>query len=135
MVSVVLASTLQGLARSSSELVQVIRDLIERGVILIIPGAIDTSKVPRKAVLDVLTALDEFKQASIESIREGLAAAKSHGIKLGRPRTLDAHRDAIAALRARGLSSRSIAQKLSLPVGSVFEVIKALRVSSPRAGS
>jgi DNA invertase Pin-like site-specific DNA recombinase len=124
MVSVVLAPGLQGLARSSSELVQVIRDLIERGVILIIPGAIDTSTAPRKVVLDVLTALDEFKQASVESIREGLASAVKRGARLGRPRLIDPTRRAeIAALRAGGLSGRAIAKQLGIPSSSVFKIL------------
>jgi DNA invertase Pin-like site-specific DNA recombinase len=125
-VEIVLASGLQGLARSSSELVQVLRDFVAHKGILIIPGAIDTSRVPRKVVLDVLTALDEFKQASVESIREGLAAAKSRGVKLGRPRTVDpARRAEIAAMRANGLSGRAIARRLALSPSTVFKAFRS----------
>jgi DNA invertase Pin-like site-specific DNA recombinase len=59
-VKVVLASSLSGLARSVQELVAMLRDLVSRRVALIVPGEINTSGVPGKAVLDVLDAIEEF---------------------------------------------------------------------------
>ena len=86
-VEIVLASSLNGLARSSSELVQLLKEFLSRNIVLIIPSLrLDTSKVSSKAFLDVLDAIEEFKgAAATESIRAGLTAAKARGVKLGRP--------------------------------------------------
>ena len=60
----------------------------------------------------------------VERINAGLAAARDRGAKLGRPRTLDRHIDAVAKLNRKGLSGRKIAAKLNIPAGSVFAVLK-----------
>ena len=78
--------------------------------------------------MHVLAAVAEFERSVIrERINAGLAAAKERGAKLGRPRTLYRHHAAVAKLSRRGLSGRKIAQKLNIPAGSVFAVIKAAR--------
>ena len=60
----------------------------------------------------------------------GLVAAKKRGVKLSRPATLDAHRDNITRLRAQGRTGRAIAAELSLPVGSVFQVLREFRLAA-----
>ena len=81
--------------------------------------------------LKTLDAIEEFKHtAAVEAIHEGFAAAKARGIKLGRPRTLDAYREDVARLRAQGLSGRGIARQLGLPVGSVFGILRHLSDNS-----
>ena len=58
---IVLASSLQGLAHSSLELVQVLREFVSRKIALIVPSAgIDTSKVSRKALNGHLEHLSEI---------------------------------------------------------------------------
>jgi DNA invertase Pin-like site-specific DNA recombinase len=125
-VEIVLASNLNGLARSSLELVELLREFVSRKIALIIPSqGIDTSKVPRKAFLGVLDAIEEFKRAAtVESVRVGLAAARKRGARLGRPRTANAHREDVKRLRARGLTGRAIAKELSIPSSTVFKLIK-----------
>jgi DNA invertase Pin-like site-specific DNA recombinase len=132
-VEVVLCSTLNGLARGSLELLATLKDFVAHKVTLIIPDRIDTSKVPSKVFLDVLDALEEFKRAAtVENIAVGLARARRKGIRLGRPRTLDAYREDVARLKAQGLSGRGIARQLGLPVGSVFGILRHLSSSTPR---
>jgi DNA invertase Pin-like site-specific DNA recombinase len=133
-VEVVLASSLIGLGRSVSYLVELLREFVTRKVTLIIPSqGIDTSKVPGKVFLDTLDAINEFKHsAAVEAINEGLAVAKRRGIKLGRPRTLDAYHGDVARLKAQGLSGRCIARTLGLPVGSVFGILRQSASSTPR---
>ena len=116
------------------EALEVLREFVAHKVALIIPGAgIDTSKVPGKVFLDTLDAISEFKHsAAVEAIHEGFAAAKVRGLKLGRPRTLDAYREDVARLKAQGLSGRGIARALGLPVGSVFGILRHLSSSTPR---
>ena len=128
---IVLASSLQGLAHSSLELVQVLREFVSRKIALIVPGAgIDTSKVPRKAINGILDAIEEFKRASAtEGIRQGLVAARKRGVRLGRPQTVNAHREDVKRLRARGLTGRAIAKELGIPSSTAFKLIKGVRVS------
>jgi len=60
----------------------------------------------------------------VERINAGLAAARERGARLGRPRKLHEHRDAVAKLMRRGLSGRKIAAKLNIPPGSIFAVMR-----------
>ena len=131
-VEVVLANSLNGIGRSVPELVDMLREFVSRKVVLIIPGRINTSEAPQ-VFLETLDAISEFKHsAAVEAIHEGFAAAKARGIKLGRPRTLDAYREDVARLKAQGLSGRAIARELGLPNGSVFQILRQLSSSTPR---
>jgi DNA invertase Pin-like site-specific DNA recombinase len=127
-VEIVLASSLKGLGRSVSHLVELLREFVTRKVTLIIPGqGIDTSKVPGKVFLHTLDAISEFKRsAALEAINEGLAAAKARGVRLGRPETVNAHREDVARLRALGLSGRAISKELGVPSSTVFKIIGQL---------
>ena len=61
-VEIILASSLNGLARSSLELVALLKEFVSQKITLIIPSAaIDTSKMSGKAFLDVLAAIEEFR--------------------------------------------------------------------------
>ena len=130
-VEIILASSLNGLAHSSAELVELLREFVSRKIALIIPSqGIDTSKAPRKAITGMLDAIEEFKRASAtENICKGLAAARKRGVRLGRPQTVNAHRGEVARLRARGLTGRAIAKELGIPSSTVFKLIKGVRGS------
>ena len=52
-VAIVLASSLKELASSVPELITTLREFVERRIRLIIPGTIDTSKMPRQTVLGI----------------------------------------------------------------------------------
>jgi DNA invertase Pin-like site-specific DNA recombinase len=127
-VEIVLASSLNGLGRSVSHLVEVLSEFLTRKVTLIIPSAgIDTSKVPGKVFLDTLDAISEFKRCvAVERISAGLAAAKARGVKLGRPTTVNAHREDVARLRAQGRTGRAIAKELGIPSSTAFKIIGQL---------
>ena len=116
------------MARSTSQLVQVLREFVAHGTVLIIPSAgINTSKVPGKVFLDALDAIEEFKHsAATERIHEGLDAVKARGVRLGRPETVSVHRENVARLRARGLTGRAIAKELSIPSSTAFKIIGLL---------
>jgi DNA invertase Pin-like site-specific DNA recombinase len=125
-VEIVLASSLNGLARSSLELVELLKEFVSLKITLIIPSqGIDTAKVPRKAFLGMLDAIGEFKRAAVtDRIRAGLIAARKRGARLGRPQTVNVHRGDVARLRARGLTGRAIAKELRIPSSTVFKLIK-----------
>jgi DNA invertase Pin-like site-specific DNA recombinase len=131
-VEILLCSTLKGLGRNSSHFGEVLRSLVSRRVVLIVPAqGIDTSKVPGEVILGLLDDIDEFKRSvAQERTNAGLAAAKARGVKLGRPRTLDAYRGDVARLRAQGRTGRGIARELGLPVGSVFGILRHLSDNS-----
>jgi DNA invertase Pin-like site-specific DNA recombinase len=99
---------------------------------LIIPNSrIDTSKMSSKVFLDMLDAIEEFKHAAtVEAINEGLAAAKARGVRLGRPETVNAHREAVARLRAQGRTGRSIAKELGIPSSTAFKIIGQLEAAN-----
>jgi DNA invertase Pin-like site-specific DNA recombinase len=111
------------------ELVELLREFLSRKITLIIPNQhIDTSKMPRKAFLGMLDAIEEFKHsAAAEAIHAGLNRARRRGVKLGRPETVSVHRENVARLRARGLTGRAISKELGVPSSSVFKIIGQLK--------
>jgi DNA invertase Pin-like site-specific DNA recombinase len=136
-VDVLAVYKLDRLGRSLQHLAQLIGELEAHGTALVASSqGIDTSESnpAGRLQMHVLAAVAEFERSVIvERINAGLAAARARGATLGRPRTLDRHLDAVAKLSRRGLSGRKIAEKLSIPVGSVFSVIKSIRAK--RAGT
>ena len=133
-VDLVVCFKLDRLGRSLSHLAQLIDEFNTHKVALIVPAqGIDTSEgnPAGKLQLHILYAVAEFEREIIrERVNAGLAAAKKKGVRLGRPATLDAHREDIARLRAIGRTGRAIAAELSLPVGSVFQVIREFRLAA-----
>ena len=121
---------LDRLGRSLQHLAQLIGELkAHRTALVSTSQGIDTSESnsASRLQMNVLLAVAEFERdAIIERINAGLAAARDRGVKLGRPRTLDGRRADVAKLMKRGLSGRKIANKLKIPVGSVFAVMRAV---------
>src|SRR6476469_8747087 len=122
---------LDRLGRSLQHLAQLIGELkTHRTALVSTSRGIDTSESnsASRLQMNVLLAVAEFERdAIIERINAGLAAARDRGVKLGRPRTLDHHRAAVAKLSRRGLSGRKIAAKLNIPAGSVFALMRDLK--------
>ena len=120
-VDIVVCFKLDRLGRSLSHLAQLIDEFKTHQVALVVPAqGIDTSEgnPAGKLQLHILCAVVEFEREIIrERVNAGLAAAKTKGVRLGRPATLDAHRDDIARLRTEGLTCRAIAKELDIPVG------------------
>ena len=121
---------LDRLGRSLQHLAQLIGELkTHRTALVSTSQGIDTSESnsASRLQMNVLLAVAEFERdAIIERINAGLAAARDRGVKLGRPRTLDRRRADVAKLMKRGFSGRKIANKLKIPVGSLFAVMRAV---------
>jgi len=136
-VDVVAIYKLDRLGRSLQHLAQIIGELEAHGTALVATSqSIDTSDTnpAGRLQMHVLAAVAEFERSVIiERINAGLAAARARGATLGRPRTLDRHHAAVRKLSRRGLSGRKIAEKLKIPAGSVFAVMKRLH-SRPATG-
>ena len=133
-VDVVLAFKLDRLARSLSHLVQMTEEFARHGVALIVPSqGLDTSSdsPAGKLQLQVLAAVGEFERSLIvERVNAGIAAARSRGVTLGRPRKLDVLLPEVKKLLGEGLSARKVAVKLKIPLGSAFALCKQARKSS-----
>jgi DNA invertase Pin-like site-specific DNA recombinase len=133
-VDIVVCFKLDRLGRSLSHLAQMIDEFNTHKVALVVAAqGIDTSEgnPAGKLQLHILCAVAEFEREIIrERVNAGLAAAKKKGVRLGRPATLDAHRDDIATLRAQGLTCRAIAKELKIPLGSVFQVTREFKLAA-----
>jgi len=80
-------------------------------------------------------AIAEFERSIIQDrVSAGLRAAKSRGVKLGRPATLYRHEQAVRTLLGQGLGVREIARRLKLPVGSAFKLVRKVQ-TAPASGS
>ena len=79
--------------------------------------------------LHVLCAVAEFEREIIrERVNAGIAAARSRGVKLGRPSTLKRHEKAVAALMGEGLGVCAIARRLGIPLSSAHKIIEPTRL-------
>jgi putative DNA-invertase from lambdoid prophage Rac len=127
-VTIVLMSSLKGVARTVPGVLAAVREFIKRGIRLVILNAkVDTSAMPRQRMLKFLDTLGEFHHAAaVENIREGLERARKAGVKLGRPHSVNPHRDDVVALREQGLSGRKIAKALGIPSPTVFKILRCL---------
>gem|GEM_PF-433173 len=130
-VDVVACFKLDRLGRSLPHLAAIISELDQHGVALVSTSqGIDTSNdsPAGRLQMHVLCAVAEFEKTLIvERVRAGQAAARARGIKFGRPATLSQHRAQVAALLESGLSCREVASQTELPLGSVFNISRALR--------
>jgi DNA invertase Pin-like site-specific DNA recombinase len=119
---------LDRLGRSLNHLAMIFDELSRLRVPLVCSSqGIDTSddNPAGKLQLGVLTAVAEFERGIIrERVNAGLAAAKTRGVKLGRPQTLPARRDEVLRLKQAGLGVRAIGRKLEMPPSSVHKVLR-----------
>jgi DNA invertase Pin-like site-specific DNA recombinase len=133
-VDVVVCFKLDRLGRSLSHLAQLIDEFTSHRAALVVPAqGIDTSEgnPAGKLQLHILCAVAEFEREIIrERVNAGLAAAKKKGIKLGRKPTLDEHRGDIAQLISQGMTCRAISAYLDIPLGSVFQVSRQLKLAA-----
>jgi DNA invertase Pin-like site-specific DNA recombinase len=125
-VSIVLMSSLIGVARTVPGVLAAVREFIERGIRLVILNAkVDTSAMPRQRMLKFLDTLGEFHHAvAVENIHEGLERARKAGVKLGRPHSVNPHHDDVMVLRKQGLSGYAIAEALGIPSSTVFKILR-----------
>lgn len=107
---------LDRLGRSLSHLITLIAELEKRGVAFrSLSEAIDTDTAGGRLLFHVMGALAEFERTLIsERTRAGMAAAKTRGAVLGRPRKLssDQVQSASRSLAQSRRSVRDIASKL-----------------------
>ena len=112
-------------ARSFRQLVNALEEFRAIGIEFIsLHEGVDTSTPNGRLVFGIFASIAEFERELIRSrVRSGLAAAKSKGKKLGRPRAaVDAKQ--VAALRASGVSWRVVSEQLGIGVGTACRALQ-----------
>ena len=114
-------------ARSLRQLVNALEEFRSLGIEFIsLHEGVDTSTPNGRLVFGIFASIAEFERELIrDRVKSGIAAAKSRGKTLGRPRVnVDAAR--IATLRASGRSWPKIAAELGVSVGTVYQAAQKL---------
>jgi DNA invertase Pin-like site-specific DNA recombinase len=113
-------------ARSLRQLVNALAEFDALGIHFVsLHEGVDTATPNGRLVFGIFASIAEFERELIRGrVRSGLAAARSRGTKLGRPRvTLD--RSKVLSLRAQGLSWAKIAGRLGIGEGTVYRIAHA----------
>ena len=120
-------------ARSLRHLVNALEEFRALGIDFIsLHEGVDTSTPNGRLVFGIFASIAEFERELIrDRVKSGIAAARSKGKKLGRPRVVvDASE--IARLRASGASWPSIARQLGVSVGTVYQAARSLSKIPPK---
>ena len=93
-------------------------------------AALDFSTPAGRALAGMLSVFAAFERDLLrERVRSGLAHAKRHGTRsgkpIGRPATARVRRTEIRALASQGLSMAEIARRLGIGYGSVHRTLHA----------
>jgi DNA invertase Pin-like site-specific DNA recombinase len=123
---VLVVTRLDRLGRSLSHLIDTVNTLHGRGVgFQSLSESIDTTSATGTLVFHVLGALAQFERALIrERTSAGLAAAKSRGVKFGRPpRLSDDQVQHARALSEAGKSHRDIARLLGVSRMTIYRIL------------
>lgn len=127
---ILVISSLDRLGRSAADLLRIVDTLREKKVELeSLKEKLDTSTPTGRFTLQVFAAVAELERESIrERQREGLAAAKRRGTKLGRPpRVLPSSFPTVAAdVRAGRKTRYAAAKELGLPYQTFTDNYKKL---------
>lgn len=121
---VFLVTRLDRLARSVTDLREIVDRLIAKGVEFraIQQGAIDTSSSGGRLMLNMLAAVAEFEtDLRRERQMEGIEKAKAAGVYKGRPRSINP--EDIMVLKAEGLGPSAIAKRLGIGRASVHRLM------------
>src|ERR1700690_1837633 len=126
-VDVVLVYRYDRFARSLRQLVNALEEFRSLGIEFIsLHEGVDTSTPNGRLVFGIFASIAEFERELIrDRVKSGIAAARSKGKRLGRPRvSVDVAR--IAELRASGGAWPPIAMELGVSVGTVYQAAQKL---------
>jgi len=121
-------SSLDRLGRSAADLLRIVDTLREKKVELeSLKEKLDTSTPTGRFTLQIFAAVAELERESIrERQKEGIAAAKRRGTKLGRPsKPLPADFDAMATkIQAGEMTKYAAAKALKMPYQTLADVYR-----------
>jgi DNA invertase Pin-like site-specific DNA recombinase len=123
-------------ARSLRQLVNALEEFRSLGIEFIsLHEGVDTSTPNGRLVFGIFASIAEFERELIrDRVKSGIAAARSKGKRLGRPRvSVDAAK--IAALRDSGASWSTIARQLGLSTGTAKRAYYGLSKNPSRERS
>lgn len=121
------------LGRSLQDLLEFMNDLRAKGVDLYLhEQALDTSTPSGRAMFQMCAVFAEFELAMIKSrINAGLARAKAHGKRLGRPSGLTGKKESEArALLATGVGVLRIGKQLGVGTGTIQKIKREMRAET-----
>ena len=124
-----MAWSVDRLGRSLQDLIGFLSELHAVGVDLYLhQQGIDTTTPAGKAMFQMMGVFAEFERSMIqERVKSGLARAKKHGTKsgkpLGRPKVNGKIEKAVLAVRAEGTGKRKIAKQLGIGVSTVNRIL------------
>jgi DNA invertase Pin-like site-specific DNA recombinase len=126
------------LARSTENLLAIVRQLDERGVALRVlsmgGNEVDTRTATGKLMLTMLAAVAAFERdLMLERQREGIAKAKADKKYKGRAPTARAKSAEVLALHAQGITSAEIARRVGIGSASVFRITRQMREAVAQA--
>jgi len=119
---------LDRLARSTFHLTQISEDLRQQGVeLVVLDQNIDTSTPTGKLLFNMLASIAEFEtEIRKERQLEGIAKAKSNGVKFGAKSKLTAEQVQQMKLeRGEGVLIKDLMTKYSLSKDSVYRLLRA----------
>lgn len=113
-----IVAALDRLGRRAADVLTMIEDLTERGVVLISEReGVDYSSPVGRLVTQILVSVAEMeREMNRERTRAGLAAARAKGVKLGRPREIRRGTilRGIALVKERGYSISKAAKEVGI---------------------
>jgi DNA invertase Pin-like site-specific DNA recombinase len=112
------------LARSTTDLLDTVQSLTERGVtVRILSMDVDTATATGKLLLTLMAAIAAFERdLMLERQRHGIAAAKAAGKYRGRKPTARALSDRVLALSAEGRGASEVAKAVGISRASVYRI-------------
>jgi len=112
------------LARSTTDLLNTVQGLTERGVaVRILSMDVDTSTATGKLLLTLMAAIAAFERdLMLERQRHGIASAKAAGKYKGRKPTARALSDRVLALSAEGRGASEVAKAVGVSRASVYRI-------------
>lgn len=118
------------LARSLSDLTDLVDEMVERGASVRfikenLTFSQDKEDLTGRLMMQVLGAIAEFERSLIrQRQREGIEKAKIAGKYNGRPKTID--RDAVGQMLSAGISPAKVAKLANIGIASVYRIKKEL---------
>jgi len=118
-IDVVLVWKLDRFARSLKDLISMLQELTDLGVLFVsLHDQLDLTTASGRLMMQMIGAFAEFEVSLIkERVKSGLRNARAKGIRLGRPKKRNDQ--AIIKLRTLGYSIRQVAEKLSISPAAV----------------